>query len=850
MIFYSNYDFLTDKQFLKQLDGQRDKTLYARIISLNMDEDPLAEITGQVVSGNINVDGSSKVRRTCNITITTDNIKIDQIYWTLNTKFYIFIGVENNFNNRYDKVIWFPQGMYIIAGFSQTLNAQGYSISIQGKDKMCLLNGDVGGALPMANEFSVIEQLNNDGTQEAIYTPIYNIIREAVHRYAQEPYHNIIINDLDICGVKLLDYIGDKPLYIYEEYDNILPTSTSELHKIFYFRQGDPEICEVQYDYKQINIVQKNAPIVSNLEDNENLAKVFDKSCDLAKKNFDVGPIWYAVPQPGPNPITVPKVYILEKRIKPEDVNKTAGYMATELTYNEKELQVGAGSTIIELLDKLVAMLGDFEYYYDLYGHFVFQKKLIDFDSSNLNTIIHYTNLYNTIQKGNMSFYDFTNGYLIESIQNKPNIAQIKNDYAIWGKAAISKNNTTIQMAIHLRYAIDKKPEIYTSLSNKQTYTSKKYDWRELIYQMAVDNLNAQSRISGLYESLSLLNKYYNKSNEISANDLRYYYDNIPQLSQIEPSNFYTDFYRYNFGTKKFIQLSSNEEYKNCLENNEYLYGPVIDYTTAGQFNSEKHFEISTQIIMEEIRKWESTFNTGYDLYYSDMLGFWRQLYNIGTSAPIVYNDDGSVNVNENGELVYFYSNEEDWSANGYWNPQYFVYDNTLHTVEIINPESLIFWIDFLNSSDEYIELNKYSVKAIGRRVKVKSDDKIKAIAYRDAPNILYVGSNIPAVSGEEKLAYKRYELSPGEEQNFSISAQGRNTKDELDSLLYDSTYYHDTITISSVPIYYLEPNTRISINDSDSGINGEYIIKSFSIQLQHTGMMQITAYKTVSKMI
>ena len=80
------------------------------------------------------------------------------------------------------------------------------------------------------------------------------------------------------------------------------------------------------------------------------------------------------------------------------------------------------------------------------------------------------------------------------------------------------------------------------------------------------------------------------------------------------------------------------------------------------------------------------------------------------------------------------------------------------------SPESLIFWIDFLNSSDEYIELNKYSVKAIGRRVKVKSDDKIKAIAYRDAPNILYVGSNIPAVSGEEKLAYKRYELSPGEE--------------------------------------------------------------------------------------
>jgi len=58
---------LLDKDFLIKLDQWRHKTIYVRLISLNVDEDPIAEITGNVLSGSINVDGSSSVRRTCNI---------------------------------------------------------------------------------------------------------------------------------------------------------------------------------------------------------------------------------------------------------------------------------------------------------------------------------------------------------------------------------------------------------------------------------------------------------------------------------------------------------------------------------------------------------------------------------------------------------------------------------------------------------------------------------------------------------------------------------------------------------------------------------------------------------------
>jgi hypothetical protein len=61
---------------------------------------------------------------------------------------------------------------------------------------------------------------------------------------------------------------------------------------------------------------------------------------------------------------------------------------------------------------------------------------------------------------------------------------------------------------------------------------------------------------------------------------------------------------------------------------------------------------------------------------------------------------------------------------------------------------------------------------------------------------------------------------------------------------LYTHTYYCESISINCIPIYYLEPNVRISVYDEDSGIVGDYIIKSFNIPLAYNGSMSITATK------
>jgi hypothetical protein len=78
----------------------------------------------------------------------------------------------------------------------------------------------------------------------------------------------------------------------------------------------------------------------------------------------------------------------------------------------------------------------------------------------------------------------------------------------------------------------------------------------------------------------------------------------------------------------------------------------------------------------------------------------------------------------------------------------------------------------------------------------------------------------------------------------FNISAQGKSAKEKLDELLYQHSYCVDSISISTIPIYYLEPNVRISVRDDNSKINGEYLVSRLSIPLTYNGMMSITATK------
>ena len=573
---------LLDKEFLKKLNEYRNKTIYARLVSLNWQEEPIAEIQGNVQSGSINIDGSSSVRRTCNLTLVTNTVQIDEVSWSLRTKFYVYIGVQNDIDDRYENIIWFPQGMYIITSFNSTFNGQGYTISISGKDKMCLLNGDVGGNLFAAHEFSIIYTEHADGTITKDYIPIYEIIKEALHTYAQEPYRNIVINDLNACGVELLDYIGeDINMYIYNQ------------------RYGDDGVETAQISFGTENSL---------------LSACFD---DWIEQHGGVSynlPPFSSVQYPQ---LASGVYYTLLKRVEPTDVNTTAGYRATEITYTG-ELTVSIGGTITEMLDKLVQMLGEFEYFYDINGRFIFQRKRIYFNSAWTNAVVDEDQTYyDGAAMSTSSTYDFSSSYLIESFQNKPQLNAIKNDFSVWGHMTSANNKN---LPIHLRYAIDRKPRVYYSLLNGKAYYSTlmnkvvlpdgtpatvgQYDWRELIYQMAKDNLAAKSRIYGLEASLITLNNLRqaeinyaldaSETNKTLLDDwtahAMYHYD-YERLNRA----YYEDYYRYDLTKKKFKRLTSALEFDTCKLNNEFLYGPNMGNRKI-QYSQAQYQEMAEQL--------------------------------------------------------------------------------------------------------------------------------------------------------------------------------------------------------------------------------------------------------------
>jgi hypothetical protein len=91
-----------------------------------------------------------------------------------------------------------------------------------------------------------------------------------------------------------------------------------------------------------------------------------------------------------------------------------AGYRLTDLTY-AGDLIANPGETLTSVLDKIKNMLGEFEYFYDVYGRFVFQRKR-NYITTAWNPLGEYDEVYAEAGINENSYeYSFTGGNLITS---------------------------------------------------------------------------------------------------------------------------------------------------------------------------------------------------------------------------------------------------------------------------------------------------------------------------------------------------------------------------------------------------------------------------------------------------
>lgn len=217
--------------------------------------------------------------------------------------------------------------------------------------------------------------------------------------------------------------------------------------------------------------------------------------------------------------------------------------------------------------------------------------------------------------------------------------------------------------------------------------------------------------------------------------------------------------------------------------------------------------------------------------YDTEMLAFWRLLYD-----P------------DNKDWVY-----ADYPEYNHWNP------NVRE-----DPASLIFWIDFIDTTSE---VGKYAVSQIGRRMKVVNNDDIKILFTKQIPPIVFIPDyqevadllEIEYTNAEDAAEKVReycaanetnyfFQLSPQVKSSFVHSSTGPSAFDEIRNLLYQYLIYNTTISISCLPRYWYEPNNMIYLENRENGIQGNYVITQYSLPLTYNGTMSITMTQALTR--
>lgn len=242
-----------------------------------------------------------------------------------------------------------------------------------------------------------------------------------------------------------------------------------------------------------------------------------------------------------------------------------AGYKYTDFTY-PGELVLNAGDTVVTLLDKIVSTLGNYEYFYNIDGKFVFQeiKSYLNTGSPLLELSPEdYVRSYNNAK----FLYSLTDLDTTTAITRNPKYDNVKNDFYVWGKR---KTSTGVEVSIRYHLAIDDKPDIDLAMQNMWEVKDKKsnlivrYDfntlddysvddytvtlvgtpcdeWREELYRRALNAQVSNSVYDNYYDS-ELIAEWRNLYNPMNKNWDATNHWNPDVLNDPGSINFWLDF--------------------------------------------------------------------------------------------------------------------------------------------------------------------------------------------------------------------------------------------------------------------------------------------------------------------
>ena len=308
---------------------------------------------------------------------------------------------------------------------------------------------------------------------------------------------------------------------------------------------------ETQYEDENGDIRVENVPIFTIIKEcvthfgKEPEQNIIINDVDMTAK--------LSIKYTGQNPIWFSKDYksfvISETAPKNEDFlqykfiyGQDVGYQETDFTY-PGELVFSAGDTVVNVLDKIIETLGNYEYFYDLDGHFVFQQK-----QNYLN--YYYTpitqvndNFYIKAFSDSKYYYSFIDAKDAISYYNSPKYENIKNDFIIWGDKT-DANGITKTIQYHL--AIDEKPQI--DLANQYMWDIQDGTGKHCYYLFEYERSNYDNVPEPKPIEITYNNSYQNViQTEIKNNITTYINNNILNSYSFDTEDKFIIYFKVSF---------------------------------------------------------------------------------------------------------------------------------------------------------------------------------------------------------------------------------------------------------------------------------------------------------------
>ena len=429
-------------------------------------------------------------------------------------------------------------------------------------------------------------------------------------------------------------------------------------------------------------------------------------------------------------------------------------YMNEPFVYPGK-LECHAGETVASILDKIKNVLGNYEWFYDINGNFVFQEIKNYLNTSLSTTLLQLSDAdYRTVPYYSASVYTFSKEEenLLSSISNNPQYQNIKNDFTVWGTA---KTTAGVDKPIRYRLVLGNRPVVNSTKK-----------WLAIVYK----------DYKGLY---SIIPAVVDKTCIYSAPNI----------------NDKTKYYIYNKKVFRWIESEqgfyADDNYELCN-----LQVPEGDWRT--------------QLYFEGI--WADRQTFAQYPYAAELVSEWPKIFNIKAKE---------VSSPPNAYPLYI--------------GDYYDKDNT---------SNYEYWLDIIEGSP-------FGVESIGRRQKVVSEKDVNCLFPVNVPNLVLVEADGDTEEDVELALTKAQEVvqvSTKVFNNLTIGGSYNPAFDKIKNLLYNHTSYNESISLSIIPIYHLEPNTRITVKDKDVAIDGDYMIKSISLPLSFNGTSTISATKIAER--